>query len=291
MRLRWLLILFGGACCVAAGVGLARAFDDNAEAAPVVSKSLHVGETFLYSQSAAGGSLRNGTLTLTGVDDVVTRFADRPARDAQAVDIRDFLRRWKLRFASSPPNAVLSYRVASSPRPRELVLELRQPRYDATTRTASYTARVIRETADRFPGTRHPRTPTRYPLPRTFSSASLFIDNTDRDTMATLNDKFRLTYQWNASESQCAGYGQVDDNASEAPTLSYDSYSSGKCFFLPTYARFDMIQIDGAPAPTKIGTITLDGYGNLVSCHGMACAAATEENNEQIQILGADPDS
>jgi hypothetical protein len=290
VRLRRLLLLLACACCVAAGVGLARVFDGAADAAPAVSKSLHVGETFLFSQAAAGGSLRGGTLTLVGVDDTVTRFADRPARDAQAVDIRDFLARWRLRFASSPPNAVLSYRVASSPRPRELVLELRRPRYDAASRTATYSVRVIRETADRFPGTKHPRTPVKYPLPSTFTAASLFIDDTDRDTMATVHDKFLDTYQWNPGASQCAGYGQVDDNGGLDVELSYDSYDSGKCFFLPTYARFDIIQTQGTSTPIKIGTITLDGYGNLVSCHGMACAAANEENNESIQILGASSD-
>ena len=290
MRLRLAIILLTCAACVAVGFGLAHAFGGDAAAAPAVSKSLHLGETFLFSQSAAGGSLRGGTLTLTGVDDIVTRFADRPARDAQAVDIRDFLARWRLRFASSPPNAVLSYRVDSSPQPRQLVLELRQPRYDAATRTATYRARVIRETADRFPGTKHPRTPARSPLPRTFTAASLFIDNTDRDTIAGVDDTFRDTYQWNPGASQCAGYGQVDDNGTESPTLSYDSYDSGKCFFLPTYARFDIIQTEGVSSPTKIGTITLDGSGNLVSCHGMACEAANERDNERIQILGASSD-
>lgn len=139
---------------------------------------------FLFAQDAAGGSLRGPddqhlTLKLTGVRDWVTRFDDRPVRAGATVDLRDFLARWKGRFAKSPPNAVLSFRVAGDTRPRDMVLELRDPHYDRATATLTYSARRIRRTTDTLPGTRHTDKPVVYPIPSTFGPASLFIDDAD----------------------------------------------------------------------------------------------------------------
>lgn len=143
--------------------------------------------SYLFVQDAAGGTLRGSddqhlTLTLTGVADWVTRFADRPVRSAQTVDIRDFLARWRWRFGKSAPNVVLSYRLPGDPRPRDIVLELTNPRYDRATATATYDARRIHRTTDTLLDTRFPRTPVHYPTPQTFAGASIFIDDAGAPT-------------------------------------------------------------------------------------------------------------
>lgn len=305
MRLRRKAILGGAilACALAGGFGLGRAsvgggavaaasplrLDPRQQAAAAAARTRHSRETFLFAQTAAGGSLRGSgdrlTLTLTGVGGWVTRFADRPARDAQAVDVRDFLTRWRQRFATSPPNAVLSFRVAGEATPRTIVLELSRPRYDAAARTATYAARRIVERADALPGARHPRQPVVEPTPRAFAGASLFIDDSDDTETATVQDVHGSSWRlvWRADLSQCAGYGEATTSGSIV-FVSYDSFDSGSCFFRRTYARFDAFD---AAYGVKYGTITFDGDGNLESCtRPLVCAPATETNNEEIQILG-----
>ena len=140
---------------------------------------------YLFSQDASAGSLTGPdelhlTLTLTGIRRWVTRFTDRPFHAAQTVDLRDFLDRWNGRFGASPPNAVLSFKVAGDPRLRDMVLELRNPRYDRAEDTIVYSARRIRRTPDRLQGTRFHLPPVVYPIPHSFGPAALFIDDARR---------------------------------------------------------------------------------------------------------------
>ncbi|MES1246429.1 MAG: hypothetical protein ABUS54_01995, partial [Actinomycetota bacterium] len=88
---------------------------------------------FLWVLSGAHGTLSGPddahlTLRLAGARPWLTRFDDRPMRDAARVANRDFVSRWNLRFAHDPPNAVLSYDDATGT-PRQLVLELRLPQW------------------------------------------------------------------------------------------------------------------------------------------------------------------
>jgi hypothetical protein len=147
-------------------------------------KRVHV--RFLFAQDAASGSLKGPDeqhlkLTLRGVRDWVTRFDDRPVRAAQTVDVRDFLDRWHKRFATAPPNAVLSFRTSADAAPRDMVLELRHPHYDASAGTITYDARRLRRHSDNLPGTKYPRKAVIYPIPGEFQAASLFIDDAGDD--------------------------------------------------------------------------------------------------------------
>ncbi|HWH06438.1 MAG TPA: hypothetical protein VNT23_08380 [Gaiellaceae bacterium] len=260
-------------------------------------------KTFLFAHAAAGGRLEGTgdrlTLTLTGARPWVTRFADRPVRAAQTVDVRDFLRRWKARFGPVPPNAVLSYQVDGEQIPRELVLELRNPRWDADAATMTYDARRITETIDRLVGARHPRRPVVYPLPRSFASASLYIDSaSDGDEVDVIvNDvsarnnglsSTDIRLQWRADLSQCAGYGTSDWRGGLQVYASFQSYSDHSCAFRRTYGRFDVMYADSDGGPlTRGGTITFDSYGFLVSCVGVDCSPyGGINNNRTIDILG-----
>lgn len=201
MRLVLLLVL-----AAAIVVGVARA------AVPPAS--------FLFSQDAGGGSLRGPneqhlTLTLHPVRDWVTRFTDRPYRAAETVDIRDFLARWQERFAKRPPNAVLSYRVAGDPFPRDMVLELTRPRYDAARKTMTYDARRIRRTTDTFAGTKHHRKPVVYPIPRAFGAATLFIDSASACQWQSVKP---YTYAAPVTGIVCSAPGVFVRNSSIPPT-------------------------------------------------------------------------
>jgi hypothetical protein len=152
-------------------------------------------QAFLFSQDAGGGSLvgpndQSLTLTLHPVRSWVTRFSDRPYRAAETVDLRDFLARWHARFAKSPPNSVLSFRVPSDPFPRDMVLVLTRPHYDRASHTMTYHARRIRRTTDTFADTKHHLKPVVYPIPRSFGPATLFIDNASACSWTSVQEQF-----------------------------------------------------------------------------------------------------
>jgi hypothetical protein len=125
---------------------------------PVVEVASSNEPVFLWSMASADGSLagpddQNLRLTMTGVDEFVTRFTDRPDRTATAVDTRDFFERWEQRFASIPPNAVLSYSLGSGQAPTQIVVTLTNPEYDPEAQTLSFDAQRIRRQADDLPDT------------------------------------------------------------------------------------------------------------------------------------------
>ena len=308
MRLKRKLVLPIAAAVVAAAIVGRVTAPEPGEAAPAdapaeaVDAAALESESYLFSQTAAGGSLRGTderelTLTLSGVRDRVTRFTDRPARKAQTVDVRDFLARWDARFAVAPPNAVLSYRSPAERAPRELVLELRNPRYDRAARTMTYDARRIPETTDRIPGTKHPRRPVVQPLPRTFGAAALFIDDSSGDEVDVIvndvsaqnngQDEAGVRLAWRADLSQCAGYGTSDWRGGLQVYASYDSFSDGHCFFKPTYARFNIMVVQPDGSLSNQGTITFSSSGFLVSCVGFDCSPYGGRNADHtIDVLG-----
>jgi hypothetical protein len=218
----------------------------------------------------------------------VTRFADRPARAAQTVDIRDFLARWRERFARTPPNAVLSYRAAGGAAPRDVVLELSNPRYDAAAQTATYSARRIELTADRLAGTKHPRTPIVYPTPRAFGAAALFVDSSGDEKYGTFANQFNsgLRLVWAPSpKSQCAGYGQDGSvDAGARITLSYRSFSDGSCSVEPTYSRWQVYSTDPLSGKAWLGMVTFDGSGNWVSCTCLSCTEQADQYRRLVYI-------
>ena len=263
----------------------------------VLQKQARGSQELLFSQNAAGGSLtgpddQHLTLALTGVRDWITRFSDRPARDAQTVDVRDFLARWDERFAKSPPNAILSYRLPGAAAPRDIVLELSAPRYDAAEATATYAARRIRRTADDLPGTKHSRTPVVYPLPEAFEAASLFIDSPGSSESGYVETQFDdpLLFKWAPSPtSQCAGYGDtVTVPANGSVWLNYRSYSDHSCAFEPTYARWEVYDQDPLTGNAWLGQVTFSGSGNWVSCTCMACEIPDDGGTDMVVLQAVD---
>ena len=121
----------------------------------------------------AAGQDERFTLTLTGVSPV-TKFADRPFRNAAVLSPSALVTNWNSWFASSPPNAVLAYSPDDAQLPQSIVVTLSRPRYDPVGRTLSFTASRTYRSLD--PSERGSNW-TRPATPRRFTHASLFIDD------------------------------------------------------------------------------------------------------------------
>ena len=129
------------------------------------------------SGSLTGPNDQHLTLRLAGVRDYLTRFTDRPVRNASVVANVDFVRRFKHYFADSNPNAVLSYSLTGKAIPTAVVLELGQPRWDPKTASLTFPAKRIPHMEDNLPDTTVHIKPPFIPNPRHFDKAGLFIDS------------------------------------------------------------------------------------------------------------------
>jgi hypothetical protein len=137
---------------------------------------------YLWSIPGASGSLtgpndQHLVLRLVGVRNYLTRFTDRPVRQAFVVANADFVRRFKAYFRDANPNAVLSFRKAGSRIPTEIVLHIGQPRWNPKTSTLTFPAVRSPKREDNLPDTSVHIKPPLIPNPRHFDQASLFIDS------------------------------------------------------------------------------------------------------------------
>ena len=138
--------------------------------------------SYLFSIPTASGSLtghddRHLTLRLTHARDYLTRFTARPLRQAYVVANVDFARRFKSYFATSDPNAVLTYTPPGTQIPVSIVLTIRHPRWDAARHTWTFSATRIRKQPDNLPGTTIHITPPHIANPASFTQATLLIDD------------------------------------------------------------------------------------------------------------------
>lgn len=136
---------------------------------------------FMWVQDAAGGTLTgtdpsNMTLTLRNVREHVTQFSDRPYKLTTLVANDLFFFNWPMTFATSPPNATLSYRSGSDPRPVNLVMTLSEPKYDHKKKVVTYHAAVMNDAPQILQSALGNFKYELKKLPKHFGSASLFID-------------------------------------------------------------------------------------------------------------------
>jgi uncharacterized protein YjbI with pentapeptide repeats len=140
--------------------------------------------SYLFSVPSAAGSLQGTsnqhlTLHLTAARDYLTRFTDRPLRQASVVANVDFARRFKRYFATAAPNAVLTYTPNGAHIPVSIVFTIGQPRWSARRSTWTFPATRIRKQTDNLPGTSVDIKPPRVANPRHFGHATLLIDGSD----------------------------------------------------------------------------------------------------------------
>ena len=154
--------------------------------------------SYLWSLTGSHGSLvgpsdENLTLTISGAPRFMTRFTDRPLRQAFVVANRSFVSRWPSYFSSSAPNAVLAFSTPASPHPLNIVLTLSKPRWNPQTSTWTFHAARILKQMENLPGS--PALSTqRIPTPKTFTGASLMIDASgNQSTQITPNSSIVAT--------------------------------------------------------------------------------------------------
>ena len=136
---------------------------------------------YLWAIGATDASLVSSDdhtyLELAGIEGLITRFSDRPHREASEVDLRDFLGRWEGRFADEPPNAVLSYQAEEGAAPVQVVVEISRPRYDEAAARIVFAAELIEFTPDKLDGADHPVDAPPPVVPAHTGPVSLFIDS------------------------------------------------------------------------------------------------------------------
>ena len=149
----------------------------------------------LFVQTAVAGTLTAAggageyDLVLTGVAPRTTWFSDRPVRRTGAQPTETITNDWRaFGFTDDPPNAALELHDRAATE-NTVVLELREPRYDTTTRRLRYRVTVLDEQAAGGDAVR--RGGLVHEVPDAFTSASLFID--DASVSATVLDSGMVT--------------------------------------------------------------------------------------------------
>jgi len=126
--------------------------------------------SYLFVQEAESGTLveeESGdyTLTLHDVSESTVVFSDRPVRDAFTMTTAEFVESFNVAFAGDPPNAALSFELATAGAPSVAVFTIDHPVYNEDAGTLSYRVMDIGLSVEG---------PAE--LPASFGAASLFID-------------------------------------------------------------------------------------------------------------------
>jgi uncharacterized protein YjbI with pentapeptide repeats len=138
-------------------------------------------ETYLWVVTAEGGTIAAAdggalTLTLEGVVDVATQFADRPFRDAYVLPTAALAAEWGDLFGDDSPNGALAFTSLDGGAPQTVVLELSDPVHDAASGTLVFTAVALDEEAQAHPAADGAVDITTPQVPDEFAGASLFVD-------------------------------------------------------------------------------------------------------------------
>jgi hypothetical protein len=141
--------------------------------------------SWLFSLSSNAGSMKKNAdgsylLTLTGADDAITAFTDRPVRDTAVVPLSRAVLAWSQVFASAPPNAVLVEHDPSGASD-SFVVELTDPKL-LNASTIRFHAVLVQN--DVQPASLKPIANAQYSVPpATFGTVSLFIDDVTTTTV------------------------------------------------------------------------------------------------------------
>lgn len=139
------------------------------------------GASWLFSLAAEGGTMEEGAdgtyrLTLTGIDDPITAFTDRPDRDAGLLPLERAVQSWPQVFADAAPNAVLIEHTPTGDSD-SFVVVLTNPTLVSATSLAFDAALVPSDVEPTGVNNLYPVPP------RAFRAASLFIDDVQTTTV------------------------------------------------------------------------------------------------------------
>lgn len=195
-------------------------------------------------------------LTMHGVSERATQFADRPFRNAYLLSTRTLIKKWGTWFGDSPPNAVLTYtdpKRSKDPAPSTIVVKLLKPRYSPKTDTLRFTAQHLHRSVSPVNGDKV-RLPNRRP-PARFTRGSLFID-----TVATSDKCTFITY-------------------ASCPNVDFsDDYLTGDA----SYSDFTGADFSRSFLDAQMVRTTLDN-AKLVDAKGV-----TSQNWTRVSLVGAD---
>jgi hypothetical protein len=126
----------------------------------------------LFVQNAESGGFHDGLLTLRGVSRQLDWFTDRPQRDSGSTSFGDF-RRALFSGKQSSPNAALD--VAGKGLGGVVTLRLSNPNFDPQAGDVTYRVKRLKKASGDLD--HYARRLSKEPLPSSFGSASLFIDD------------------------------------------------------------------------------------------------------------------
>ena len=238
--------------------------------------------SYLFAMTSTGGSLKHDAsgwwVTLNGTSPMVTRFTDRPGREAATMTPTQLANRWRAYgFAKDAPNAalVLDGRSADSD---VYVVELRSPRVEGSTvvfrakplKTTSHALRHYMKRADHLQET-------------AFGRASLFID-----------DGGQIFYQQVSFLVQNVTPGQSVTIDVAGPTGFPVSFATG-----PSWGRNPWVWLSAQPG-LSIGQFTVNnstlsvqtspaGSGAPVTFSLVAFVAIAEGTNDFGLATSSDP--
>lgn len=155
-------------------------------AAAPLSSAVTIREPFLFTVEAASGFTRSVSVR-AGEDErfvlvmkrvaPVTKFSDRPFRDAALIKPQSLAANWQTWFADAPPNAVLTWQRAGRA-PASMVVTLTSATYSASKRTLTFDA--VRVHREHDPASAGP-TWERLSTPDSMTGVSLFIDEEEEE--------------------------------------------------------------------------------------------------------------
>jgi hypothetical protein len=256
------------------GIGIGAAIWSGKLATPPITAASKqaTSTSYLFSIPAVSGSLigpndQQLTLTLAGTRNYLTRFTDRPLREAFVVANVDWQRRFPGYFGDVPPNAVLTYTPPGSSLPVSIVLTIAKPKWNASNNTWTFVATRIRKKTDDLPDTTVHITPPYIANPTSFGHATLFVDDGGE-----------------AGGNNCTGYMNNDTN-NAVIAVDVDSAWSTDTFAPSAYSGWANPYAYGqTPPANSVATGSSDWYNNWASdggfdrgCHNSVNWAITYE--------------
>ena len=226
-------------------------------------------------------------LTLTGVDPV-TKFADRPFRNASLITPRALDANWNAWFAGDPPNAVLTY-TRPGRAPASMVIALTRPTYDAKARTLTFTA--TREARTHDPAEKGANW-QRITTPTSMTDVSLFIDDATTTASTDTTGPTVTSTGWNCPNGTSGGTQQctlsftVSDPSGVASVGSVFSVYATSC--RPQYQTSLQPGPAGSVTGNATATLTCGSVAGTVST-ALSSATDTAGNTTTNASLGIIP--
>jgi hypothetical protein len=227
----------------------------------------------LYLLQTEGGSISGSRLVLHGVQARVTSFTDRPRRSAGSPLTRNLAADWGSIFGTVAPNAALEVQGASRGEDVAL-LELRAPRYDAATRTLTFSVRRLSHTGD--PALKEFDRRADGDAVKKFGAASLFVDS-GGEAAVPVSVRFFGTTNGPVSVSFDGEIQYLGGVTDVSTPIAGNEVSDGNIYFASkTFTVF---------AGSTGGGMSADVFAEIVPSEGRLSGNAELQNGGTIELV------